>query len=71
MQPNYLYVDCEDSGWADAQADWSHCWVHRSFCYFCHAAIYLCAAKLGYSSRELIFFFMSKIEYVCFENMKK
>ena len=24
--------------WADAQADLSLCWVHNSFCWFCHGA---------------------------------
>ena len=26
------------SDWADAQADLNLCWVHKSFCWFCHAA---------------------------------
>ena len=29
------------SDWADAQADLSLRWAHRSFCWFCHAATYL------------------------------
>ena len=29
------------SDWADAQADLSLCWVHRSFCWFCRAAAHL------------------------------
>ena len=27
------------SEWADAQADLSLCWVHRSFCWFCRGAV--------------------------------
>ena len=31
------WAHCEDwSDWADAQADLSHRWAHRSFCWFCH-----------------------------------
>ena len=29
------------SDWADAQADLSLCWAHRSICWFCHAAAHL------------------------------
>ena len=30
------WAHCEDwSDWADAQADLSLCWAHRSFCWFC------------------------------------
>ena len=29
------------SDWADAQADMSLCWVHWSFCWFCHAAAHM------------------------------
>ena len=29
------------SDWADAQADLSLCWVHRSSCWFCHAAAHV------------------------------
>ena len=29
------------SDWADAQADLSLHWAHRSFCWFCHAAAHL------------------------------
>ena len=29
------------SDWADAQADLSNCWAHRSFCWFCYAAAHL------------------------------
>ena len=37
--PMYFQADTEDwSDWVDAQADLSHCRVHRSFCWFCHAA---------------------------------
>ena len=40
--PRFLHGDSEDSDlwsdWADAQADLSLRWVHRSFCLFCHAA---------------------------------
>ena len=25
--------------WADAQADQSLCWAHRSFCWFCHVVV--------------------------------
>ena len=28
----------------DAQADLSHCWAHRSFCWFCHAQTHICIA---------------------------
>ena len=43
----FLHPDREDSDqpgrmprlWADAQADLSLRWAHRSFCWFCHAAI--------------------------------
>ena len=32
------WVHREDwSNWADAQADLSLCWTHRSYCWFCHA----------------------------------
>ena len=48
-----LHADSEDlrSAWAseysdqtgaDAQADLSLRWVHRSFCMFCHAAAQIC-----------------------------
>ena len=37
--PRFLHADGEDwSDWADAQADLSLRWTHRSFCWFCHAA---------------------------------
>ena len=41
------WAHCKDwSDWADAQADLSLCWAHRSFCWFCHeAAHYLDRAK--------------------------
>ena len=29
------------SDWADAQADLSLRWAHRSFCWFCHEVAYL------------------------------
>ena len=29
------------SDWADAQSDLSLHWVHRSFCWFCHAAAHM------------------------------
>ena len=29
------------SDWADAQADLSLCWAHRSCCWFCHAVAHL------------------------------
>ena len=29
------------SDWADAQADLSLCWMHRSFCWFCHEVAHL------------------------------
>ena len=36
--PRFFHADIEDwSDWADAQADLSRCWAHRSFCYFFHA----------------------------------
>ena len=35
--PKFLHVDSEDrSDWADAKADLSLRWAHRSFCWFCH-----------------------------------
>ena len=41
--PMFLHADSEDwSDWADAQADLSLCWAHRSFCCFCHAVAHLC-----------------------------
>ena len=30
------------SDWADAQADLSLCWAHRSFCWFCHEVAQIC-----------------------------
>ena len=36
------WVDSEDwSEWADAQADLSLCWAHKSFCWFCDEAAHL------------------------------
>ena len=42
-QPSFLHADREDSwsDWADAQADLNLCWVHRSFCWFCHTAAHM------------------------------
>ena len=34
------------SDWADAQADLSLRWVHRSFCWFCHEAAQFCFSVL-------------------------
>ena len=46
---NY-WAHCEDwSDWADAQADLSLGWAHRSFCWFCHEALQLFIAFV-YSS---------------------
>ena len=40
--PRFLHADSEDwSDWADAQADLSLRWAHRSFCWFCHEAAHL------------------------------
>ena len=37
--PGFFHADSEGwSDWADAQADLSLCWAHRSFCWLCHAA---------------------------------
>ena len=37
--PRFLHADSKDwSDWADAQADLSLCWAHRSFCWFCQTA---------------------------------
>ena len=36
------------SDWADAQADLSLCWMHRPYCWFCHAVAHLSVSrKLG------------------------
>ena len=34
--PRFLHAESEDSAWADAWADLSLRWAHRSFCWFCH-----------------------------------
>ena len=34
------------SDWADAQADLSLCWAHRSFCWFCHEVAQFSCTKL-------------------------
>ena len=40
--PVFLHAESEDwSDWADAQADLSLCWAHKSFCWFCHVAAHL------------------------------
>ena len=40
--PRFLHADSEHwSDWADAQADPSLRWAHRSFCWFCHSAAQL------------------------------
>ena len=36
------------SDWADAQADLSLCWVHKSFCWCCHAAAQLSLRHWNY-----------------------
>ena len=37
--PSFFHADAEDwSDWADAHADLSLHWVHRSFCWLCHAS---------------------------------
>ena len=40
MGPMFLQADSEDSDQTD-QADLSLCWVHRSFCWFCHVAAHM------------------------------
>ena len=62
------WVHCEDwSDWADAQADLSLRWVHRSFCWFCHEAahmyimLYFCNIFILLccpTSRQTSFFFL-------------
>ena len=40
----WLSLECNRSlwsDWADAQADLSLCWTHRSFCWFCHMQAYM------------------------------
>ena len=40
--PRIPSVNSEDSSdWADAQADLSLCWAHRSLCWFCPAIAHL------------------------------
>ena len=40
--PRFIHADSEDwSDWADAQADLSLHWAHRSFCWFCHVAAHI------------------------------
>ena len=44
--PSFLHADSEDgSDWADAHADLSLHWAHRSFCWFCHEAAYIMQHK--------------------------
>ena len=40
--PRFFHADSEDwSEWADAQADLSLRWTHRSFCWFCRVAAHV------------------------------
>ena len=45
--------------WADVQADLSLRWVHRSFCWFCHAA-----AQLSFSVNLALA--VAAVDKVCF-----
>ena len=49
QHPRLLHAHSEDwSDWADAQADLSLCWAHRSFCWFCHAVAHIyCHIHIG------------------------
>ena len=40
------------SDWADAQADLSHRWAHRSFCWFCHVAAQIIVIRIDKSKPE-------------------
>ena len=57
--PVFLLADSEDcSDWANAQADPSLRWVHRSFCSFCHAAArmsFLKCIKIGVEYMNVVF----------------
>ena len=51
--PSFLHADSEDwSDWADAQADLSLRWVHRSFCWFCHDSTHIFWLQTSHEERR-------------------
>ena len=52
------------SDWADAHADLSLCWVHRSCCWFCHMAAPMLVA-VGWSGFNVAFNNFSVISWLC------
>ena len=57
-----LHADSEDSDWADVHAHLSPCWVHRWFCWVCHAA-----AQIEYISRS----YQSHLQQIKFHATKQ
>ena len=51
----FLRADSEDSesAWANAQADLSLRWAHRSFCWFCHEGLICSQFEPSHERRDL------------------
>ena len=60
------WVQREDwSDWADAQADWSLRWAHRSFCWFCRAVAQISNTDKEVCCQGCLCFFLNF--FLCFE----
>ena len=48
-----LSLECTAKTLIIAQADLSLCWVHRSFCWFCHVEVHIYNNNINISIRHL------------------